>query len=236
MVDLDDPSTWPDPVRSWAELWARKLSDSAECTSDLAVPLELENEFRMLFADDKLLGDHFTRLVDHEVDRIGREGLQPLSPELVAMRIEAAAAHRAIDQNTAATLRERNLLATGNGAGRTNKVCFVIGRRALDQSAAGCDDQLACWGGEVVYRSSTEMKELVRGIGRPAIVAARIDVNAQGVLAFPAFSRLFVGALLGTEPAHGEAHVPGGVSGTDIVGVYRPGDREYDRYVGLPRD
>jgi hypothetical protein len=235
-VDLDDPSTWPDKVRSWVEPWAKMLHGTTEFTSDLAVPIELQSEFRSLFAGKMLLGDHFTRLLDHEVELVRQDGLKPLTPQLVATRIEAASAHGALRPDAAAALLERNLLATGNGAGRMNKVCVVIGRRALKQSAAACDDQLACWGGEVIYRSATETKELVRGLGRPALAAVRIDVRVPGMLAFPSLSRLFVGALLGTAPGYGEAHVPGGMGGADIVGVYRPGDGEYDRHLGLPQN
>jgi hypothetical protein len=235
VIDLDDPATWPARVSNWIAPWVKMLAGTTEYTSDLAVPLEQEHEFRVLFAGDKLLGDHFTRLLDHEVGHVMREGLKPLTAGLLTSRIRDARAHGAIDADVAATLLAGNLLAVGHGAGRTDKACFVIGRRALGSSAAGCDDQLACWGGEAIYRSSAAIKELVRGIGRPAIVTARIDVSERDVLAFPALSRLFVGALLGTEDGYGEMHVAGGVSGPDVVGVYRPGDHEYDRYAGLPR-
>lgn len=235
MIDLDDVSTWPDAVRSWVDEWAPRLHGTTEYTSDLAVPLEVEREFRALFAGAKLLGDHFTRLLDHEVDRIITEGLEPLTAELLAARIGDARANGAIDADVAATLLEKNLVATGNGAERTGKTCFVIGRGGLDSSVAGCNDQVEYWGGEAIYRSSAAMKQLVRGIGRPAIVSAQVDVARKDVRTFPTLFRLFIGARLATHPAYGEMHVRGGANAADIVGIYRPGEPEYDRFAGLPR-
>lgn len=236
MIDIDDETTWPDRVRAWVEPRAERLRGTRKYTCDLAVPLETEDEFRELLAGEIVLADHYTRLLDHEVNRIRREGLKPLTDDLLTSRIIAAHAHCAFDEETKARLLNGHVFSTGRSAGRAGKVCFVLGRSELGSSAAGCDDQLLIWGGEGIFRSDVALADRVRGLGRPAMVVAQLDVSSRETApSFPPLNRLFVGAVLRTQGTYGEVHLARGVPAPDILGVYQPGDPEYDRYAGLPR-
>jgi hypothetical protein len=237
MIDVDDPSTWPDRVRAWVEPFAEALRGTTEYTTDLAVPLDLENEFRALLADETVRADHYTRLLDHEVEGIKREGLRPLTEQLVIDRITGACAHGVLDTPTRDFLLSRHVFATGGSSNRADRVCFVLGRGELSWSAAGCDDQLSVWGGEGIYNGAIGVEERVRGLGQPAMVTALIDLSAgwEVIYTAPSLPRLFVGTLLQTRPRHGEAHIIGGIPPEHVLGVHRPGDPEYDRHAGLPR-
>jgi hypothetical protein len=237
IIDPDDCTTWPDEVLQWARDCAARSEGSTEFTSDLNSELiEREDEFQTLFATRRVLVYHCTRLLPHEVDGIREHGLQPLSKELVVERIERAYELGALGAVEVTRLKEANVFAVDNTAGRVGQVCFVMGRAAFDDSVGGCDPLLSMWGGEAIYWGLADGPDPPL-LGLPAIVVARTEVNAadRKPLVFPSLAKLFVGALLGTEGQYADVFVRAPVPPEDIIDVWQPGNGEYDRHPRLPR-
>ena len=177
VIDLDRPHTWPEATRRWAEQHAARLAGSTEFLADLAIPLELEDEFRQTFGPRNVLAYHCTRLLSHEADAISTDGLRLLDKQLVEDRIADAVAHNALLHDARRRAQTGNVYAIDNSQGRAGQVCFVIGRAAFDEHAGGCDPLLRYWGGEAIRGSPAAVPELAK-VGSPSIVVARPNLDA----------------------------------------------------------
>lgn len=235
LVDVDDLETWPAEVRAWVDKY-RRLRGSTKYTLDLEVPAEREDEFRSLLGGHKVLTFHCTRLLEHEADRIRQHGLRRLTKELVAERILEAHTFGSLTDEQRRYVEDKHAFAGGWEQHREGRVCLVIGRAAFDEDPDACVPLLESWGGEAIYRGLPDSHP-IRKLGRPAIVAAVIDlsVSARVTRSFPDLSKVFVGKRLGLDDASGEAHLMSDIPGADVVAVWHPGEREYDRHSGLPR-
>lgn len=238
-VDLDDEATWPRPVLSFVDEFARRLEGSTEFTVDLGGGLiEREDEFCSLFAGRRLLAFHATSLFDHEVEDIRRRGLRVLTSRLVEEKIADAHARRLISAAERDRCGEENVYAIHTTAGREGRICLVIGRSIFDRDAGSLTPFLGGWGGEAINGGPGPGEDpVLRRLGDPAIVATAIDVRAGGrpVYAAPSLPKVFVGKRLGLEDAHGEIHVTTNIGGGDVLDIWRPGDPGYDRHPALPR-
>lgn len=125
IVGLDDESSWPE---------AERLAGSTEFTTDLSSELiEREEEFHSLFAGRRLLAFHSTSLFEHEIADIRRDGLRPLSPRLVAQKIDEAHARGEVSTFERDHCLARNVYAIDNMVGREDRICLVVGRVHLRQ-------------------------------------------------------------------------------------------------------
>jgi len=52
--------------------------------------------------------------------------------------------------------------------------------------------------------------------------------------AAPSLPKVFVGKRLDLEDAFGELHVTVNIRGEHILGIWHPGDPDYDRHLSLP--
>jgi hypothetical protein len=234
-IDIDESGTWPEPVREWVKPYVESLRGTTTFTSDLAVPLEREDELRALLGD-QLLAFHCTRLLDHELDAVRRQGLRPLTLELVVERIDAAHAHGHLSDRDRERLRQRNLFALNDARYREQQVCLVLGRSGLDDS--GVVPLMSRWGGEAISMADPDSTEPAAFIGRPAVVVTAIDLSVSHTVSptFPSLGKLFVGAGLGTNGRYADVLLRAPVPAGDIVSIWQPGDAHYDRHRTLPRD
>lgn len=239
IVDLEDSATWPDPVAAFTERWAEQLRGSTEFTSDLEVPLELEVEFRAVFAGRPLLLFHATCLFDHEVEVIKSEGLRQLTLDLVEERIAAAHKRGLLTDEERDQCLSQNVYAIRNTEGRENQVCGVIGRGIFDdpEHGWGLHPFLGGWGGEAMHGGpGPDSDTLLQRLGHPAIVAAVLDIAAADARVFPSLARVFVGRALGLQDAFAAIHLLEDLPGENILGIWQPGHPEYDAHRELPRD
>jgi hypothetical protein len=238
VVNLDDRRTWPSGVLQWATEHAKRIDVAAgEYTSDLpGVLLEHEPELRALLEGQKLLAFHCTRLLDYEAIWIREEGLRRLTPDLVDRRIDGAFERGYISEEERERLRVNTVFALNEERHREGQVCLVIGRDAFDDEIRGCQPLLLSWGGEAIYWGARQDRAAPR-LGRPAIVVVRVDpsVDRETLRTFPGLGNLFVGALVGSERLFADGFFRRDISAAEVVGIWRPGDAEYDRHSQLPR-
>jgi hypothetical protein len=232
-VDVEDPTTWPEPVHGWARQW----SDRPHLSLD-PVPVDLlerEPELRGLLVGHKVRAYHCTRLLEHEVADIRDQGLRKLTPDLIADRITAAHAADAIDDDLRDRLSSRNALEWENAANREGRVCVVLSRNTFDNHASSAAPLLEIWGGEGIYfawdQSPTE--EDLKQIGSPAIVVCQLDVSDPERAWCYSLGDPFVSRLHGDHP-EGELHYESDVPSEDILDIWQPGNPEYDRHTELP--
>lgn len=235
-IDVDTPTTWPDATRLWAETNANQLVGSTEFLADLALSPEQEDEFRKTFGPRKLIAYHCSRLLPREVGEIRDGGLRLLNEQLVQDRIAAAVAFDEIPAEARLSAQTGNVFATENTLGRLGQICFVAGQAAFVEDASGLDPFLRYWGGEAIRGGPDDVSELAT-IGTPAIVVAQLDLTRRhdDPYSWPALAKLFVGSLLELSSQFATVHYRSPVAGDDVLAVWRPGEREYDRYTALPR-
>jgi hypothetical protein len=204
LISVDDPTTWPAAVHEWVNPYADTLLGTTSHTSDLAVPIEREDELRALLARYKLIAYHCARLLDHEVEGIRVHGLRPLTHELVVERIERAHEHGHLSEAERGLLRERNVFGINEAEYRENQVCLVLGRDGLDDT--GVVPLMSRWGGEAIYMVDPDSEASPAFLGRPTIVVTAVDLSVIHTVSptFPSLGRLFVGTVLGTEQRYAD--------------------------------
>ena len=117
------------------------------------------------------------------------------------------------------------------------QIRFVVGSSSFQASPTGCDDLMSIWGGEALYMGAVEAELLTRGLGRPTLVVAQIDLSVSHTVSpsFPALNRLFAVVVLGTEKLTADVFYRADVPPGDVIAIVQPGNPEYDRHQGLPR-
>lgn len=239
VIDVDDQETWPPVLRDWvAERASSPVIAGELAGGGLSVRLAEEDEaLRSLFQDDSVLVYHCCRLLPHEIESIRERGLRPLSRELVQSRLDGAYTHGYISRAEQTHLLASSVYAFNEQQNRENKVCFMWGRAALEDTA-GCHLLLSTWGGEAIYWADVDDAPRWARIGRPTVVVARINVSLprDQCLVFPGLGQVLTEAASGRPDVAGEIHYHAAVVAEDIVDLWHPGDPEYDRYPNLPRD
>lgn len=243
IVDVDDPGTWPERVREWVERWGRqRIADLHEGTD---VSTAQEDGFRDLLEGTRLLAYHSTRLLEHEIEAIRRDGLAPLSAELVSGRIDRAWEQGYLPEPERDALHGAHIFASPSVdmlklKGRTRGVYLLLGRSAFDWQRDHIHEWLNTWGGPALYEGvSPKRLSLLKELGRPTIVAAALEfrnerfrspVNEPLGLVFSGIRHR--DPLFSVTELCYSARIPP----ADLVGMWHPGDTEYDRHPELPRD
>ncbi|MCC6497896.1 MAG: hypothetical protein IT193_16715 [Propionibacteriaceae bacterium] len=233
-VDPDDLSTWPTALLA-------ELSDAltkfptTEYASDLAIPLSNER-LVMLLEGRPLRAYHATRLLEHEVIGIRRDGLRMLTPEHVERRISAAVAAGSITKHDAAMFRAGTVYAIPGPGERDGRVCAVVSRSTFADFPSGVRPLLSTWGGEAIYwRAAPEARVRLAELGRPSIVVVDLPLLGVSFHAFPGLGPVFAGHLAGLAMAWGDVHYFADVPGSAVADIWQPGSSTYDRYPMLPR-
>lgn len=221
VVDVDDPTTWPDELSAQVH----ELADQIRITTndlpelpccDLAL-WEHEEDIRRLLDGCLLRAYHATRLLPHEAAAVRTQGLRALGPELVTDRL--AAAH----QLGYITDVEHDALLAGKTLtrNRVDQVCLFLSATTIIRDADGLDRLLNTWGGEGIYwryaDSDSHLREKLRSLGHPTIVVAQLDLTVPPrLLVFPGLANAFVGAVLGLADVGGDILYSAPVSATYI--------------------
>jgi hypothetical protein len=239
IIDLDDPRTWPEPVIAFVSDIAQRIDGSADYTNDLDIDRDDEDLFRTTtLTGHLLLAYHCTRLLDHERENIRNQGLRRLTRNLVNERIALAVAVGAISQDEAASIRSGHAFAVGREQYREGQVCLFASRTTFDERVSSLWRLLATWGGEGIY--CTDSNEIhvarLRTIGSPSVVVATLDMSAGWRThdAHPGTLRAFTGKLLGFEDHDTGINYTADIAGANILGIWQPGDAEYDLHRDLP--
>ncbi|HMK07374.1 MAG TPA: hypothetical protein VK476_07585 [Flavobacterium sp.] len=130
----------------------------------------------------RLIGYHCTRLTDNEVQKIKRDGLSPLSQDLIRTRIANLLAEKQIDENLAQHLTSHN---DSNHQYRKGRVWFVCGKSTLKDSSSVIR-LFQSWGGEALFSSHVNdpsSSKRLRVLGKAHVITAILN---------PSDLRLFV--------------------------------------------
>ncbi len=240
VVDVDEPSTWPEAVLRRAEAWSASLTGSTKATGDL--DLTPEDETRLLLDLDgrRMLVYHATRLLPHEVAGIRATGLSLASQDLVRRRVSEAFEAGTIDRHLRDILWESHVFNDSDrGDNRIGRISLVLSRKPFDQRPNGFHYLLSEWGGELITMSvkGSELRKELQRLGRPAIVVAAVNLRDGPAKhwVFPGLPQLLVGRLLDLDDLGGVISYRSRVPRSGILAIWQPGDPGYDRHAALPR-
>lgn len=233
-VDPDDVSTWPAGLVKALRGALTRLRDT-DYASDLAIPLS-EEQLAELFEGRPLRVYHATRLLEHESLGVRHEGLRALNAQHVQSRIEAAVGSGAITAADADLIRQTTAYACSREGRWEGQVCAVVGRTTLVREAPGLELFLSCWGGEAIYwLAPPTTKQILRRLGTPSIVVIDLPVDGEALWS-PQLARVLAGHLAGLPNRTGQVTYRDSIPASSIATIWQPGNPEYDRLRGLPRE
>lgn len=124
-----------------------------------------------ILSEYSIIGFHCTNLTKYERDLILKEGLRPLSKELIDDKLKAVFKQGLMLESEYLYLKDNNLADT---YGRVNNVfCLHALNRLKD--APGLADLLNTWGGESIYWNKGDGTiDSLSKIGEPSIVVLKI--------------------------------------------------------------
>jgi hypothetical protein len=227
-IDIDELETWPSAI---AEAATGLQGSLPWDVSDV----EREVWFRKLLDGHRIRAYHCTRLLPHEVDRVSREGLQPLSEALLQRRLDEALTSSALTEEQAVALRTATVFHDGRQRGRAGQVNCFLGQWALRRGGHGLNNLLGMWGGEGITMSHGAQPHLLllRSLGAPCIVSVDLEFEPQSdPFIHPPIWTAFARQLSHPEgenlvAIHWRAAVP------RVVDVWQRGEPEYGRFPKL---
>lgn len=225
LIEVDDPTTWPEEVVAWAT----EQSESSEVAL-----MEQEPVLRDLLAKRPVGGYHCTRLLDHELGAIQKEGLRRLSQGLIEGRLRAAREAGALTIEQHDRLAARTVFGSRSARDREGQVCAILGRAALSADPGGCVPLLSTWGGEGIYWANRETEPVLGRIGRPTVVVCALDLSDANTAWTYSLGAVFVSTARG-EPTSADVFYRADVPAEDVLDLWQPGRSEYDRHRALPR-
>jgi len=195
-LSLDNESTWPlallellnENLVTLASFEAERARIDSLAQSDPAIRLNAPfnpyadlrrgvlDYIAALIVNERLVGWHCTRLHEVEIASIQRDGLSPLSPDLITQRIHARVAAADISPEMATRLLMDNHAANAN---RQGMIWLIFTKSPLFQES-GVIRLLQSWGGEALYLGQEDDHEIgpaLRQIGKPCIVEAVVAVQ-----------------------------------------------------------
>lgn len=198
VIYLDDEATWPEAVLAvltaqFSELAKYeaertrldKLSQGGDMNIRLNRPMnphggayeQTLSEIAAGIASKHLAGYHGTRLHTDEIADILKNGMRPLSPELLAERVTRRRDAGDISPNIATRLLSEH---QGNDENRAKMIWFAFDRAAL-RDEWGFIRLFSSWGGEALYCGHEEDDEtgpVLRAIGEPCIIEAAVPIDS----------------------------------------------------------
>jgi hypothetical protein len=236
-MEVDDPGSWPQPIYQYVEKRSEELAGTSESMLDLPIDPVEDSQFARLFNGLLLLPYHCTRLLPHEVESVRREGLAPLTEDLVRRRIEEAHLHTAINEAERDRLLDGHIFATNEADHRAGQVWFFLSRHTLDLRWNSIWRFVEFWGGEGIYWNfeRTNMEDRIRTMGKPTVVRAGLKATTMEPGAIRSLLKPFVGRFLGFEDHDSEVCSHEAIPGDQIFDIWQPGKPEYDKHENLPQ-
>lgn len=137
----------------------------------------LREEIAALMAERTIRAWHFTRLAEHEVAAVRKNGLQPMTLALIAERLEAARQAGLIDAELATQLYEASPYHRQIEGNRENRIWLTAQPYPLDDS--GVEELLDRWGGEsisFVHREGATLERLMQ-LGTPCVIEVALPMR-----------------------------------------------------------
>jgi hypothetical protein len=113
---------------------------------------------------------------------------------------------------------------------------LILGHSAFDKQPSSVNPLLREWGGEAINftLAAEEHESRLKQIGQPALVAVALPLSpGLSIDISPSVCSVFIGSLAGEKRSAGIFWRSGSLPANSIMGVYRPGDAEYDRFTRL---
>ncbi len=191
---LDTYPTWVAEVlrRNKEELFLhRQLAAEQErlrAEGDYAMPLAqnpysevrsrvLEHEIMPRISEEHIVGWHYTRLLDFEVDRLKTIGIQVGTVERFEERFLSILGKGLISKCEYQKLLNDSPLNSPNQISRLNKFWMIS--HPVDLNDSGVELLINHWGGEVVYfwQSDPDVVEKLTQLGRPKILEVAVPIG-----------------------------------------------------------
>lgn len=202
-IDIEDVKTWPD-------IFFETMSENKDLfiayqTEDLRIDKLLREdatlrmgrnrpvntyvdkyddivfELAEILKEHNIVGYHCTRLAEHEIVGINREGMKILTTELVHSRLQSALDIGLLNEDQHLYIQNSEILkkSLNNEYGwRTNYIWFCPNLSTLKEGAA-VSRLFGSWGGESVYNGHEEDENIgphLRSIGIPCIVKCSMPI------------------------------------------------------------
>lgn len=134
-----------------------------------------------LLRGHRLVGYHCTRLTPAEVDRVRREGLRALSPDLVRARLEALVDAGEMSAAQCRFFLDHPMLHShlANRHGRRTDLVWLCPNRSTLRGASGVYRLFRSWGGEALYAGFEDDPAVIAvltALGHPAIVKCALPL------------------------------------------------------------
>ncbi|MEV8529255.1 hypothetical protein AB0451_34795 [Streptomyces sp. NPDC052000] len=243
--EIDRPTSWPADVKAYIQALAETVPAHVTDGGDLPDEVDLAGrdiELRDLLANRWLRSFHATRLLDYEVEDVQTSGLRALTKSLVEDRQDKALANELITRAEHAALRDSSVFTAGDkwAQYRVGKICLAGNAQPLHDRPHRFQHQLSNWGGEAQYATSAWDhldSTRVKRLGRPAIVVALLDVSDPrvAVVASHALIYAFVASHRCMANVGSQIDFEADIGGSQIEGIWQPGQQEYDQFKRLPR-
>lgn len=130
-----------------------------------------------LMADRVIRTWHFTRITDREIAAIARDGLQPMTIDLIERRLDALVQDGVIDSAGAAMLFAASPYHRQHDGNREGRIWLTAQPIPIDDDAV--IDLLGKWGGESIsftHRSGA-VSDRLAAIGKPAIIEVALPLR-----------------------------------------------------------
>lgn len=240
---MDDVSTWPGGVCAAVESLADTVQGNPTHYDELDLDPGAVKAVGELLADHSIRAYHCTRLLEHEAHDIRRDGLSPLSRELIKRRIRAACDHDAIAPTERDRLLSGHMFATEEHhtrGRRLGNISFAATLEPFDTHFRAINPLLSNWGGEALYYSAgiaEDERVRLSQIGTPSIVVASLPIKQpEPMKTFFALPVYFTATWLGLSDVGCDLIYRAPVPGPDVLGIWQPGGPEYDRFAQLVRE
>jgi len=223
-IEIADPSTWPTALRRLVRKVAAEESDDL---SDLMWG-NRDDEFHDAVDAAPIRAYHCTRLTERECTDIQRDGLEVLSPALVARRIVNAV------EDGQLTPDEGALYATSKRSRDENRrgLVHLVGDRSSLDDPHQVGHLLSIWGGEGLnmhWHSRSHECRRLELVGTPSVVVAVIEASFVS-RAHPGWLLAAASGVLG-EPRGLALTCRAPIPGSRIEMIHQPGSGWWDRFV-----
>jgi len=237
IIDVDDCATWTANVERVVKSVAERYEGCGSTSSDLWLTDDDRTTLQAALDGVSIRVFHASRLLRFEVGEIRRQGLQPASQGLFAVKVAGAVAHGLLSPAEGADLLRSAMPLDGSAGARVAQVCASAGTAVYRDDPHGARPLLESWGGEVLYFAHEQdgLGKRLRELGTPTIVEISVPSVRTQDLWFPNVEQCLVGTMLGFTDVGSDVFIRGGaVTSDDILAVHQPSEAWWRQFPKLP--